>query len=570
MMNTTFLKKLTVVLTAVFFASCDKDYNSLGSDIIGNENFLFNKYEGPLTVKAYNQKVDYVQTNNLALNKLGIYNHPVFGKTEANFVTQLNLGEVPVFKTGVQIDSVILTVPYFSKKIDEVGARNLYKLDSIYTNNHAGFDPGLGIRFEPINLKVYENGYYLNDFDPNNVEASPKYYSDQNALFDGNKIGAPLNDYPNPLENTAFEPNPKEFVKYKVDKDLLPVPTVDQRFSPRMRLHLNQAFFKNQNLKVPASIIVSNNAFKNYFRGLYFKVESASKGTMMSLDFAKGDVTIYYKQDSAPPTVEVPNPKKQMKSLALKMSAIRSSTIPALNSSMNTVNMLDNDDNPSNPGYSTAINNLSTDDFHHPSLYLKGGRGSQVFIDLFTEDELKELKKKENFLVNQANLIFYIDQDKMYADGDIVNFNDDQKKRYEPRRLYLYDAENNVPLADYGFDSSTNSGNSKLNKTLLGGIIKKKNGKGVYYKINITEHVNNLINKGAVNVRLALIVAEDINVVGNYFLKTPINNPKKFDRVPVSSVINPIGTILHGSNLDPLDANYDKRVKFEIYYTKPN
>ena len=82
MMNTTFLKKLTVVLVALFFASCDKDYNSIGSDIVGSENFLFEKYTGDLTVKVYNQKVGPVQTNNLAINQLGIYKDPVYGVTK--------------------------------------------------------------------------------------------------------------------------------------------------------------------------------------------------------------------------------------------------------------------------------------------------------------------------------------------------------------------------------------------------------------------------------------------------------------------------------------------------------
>jgi hypothetical protein len=35
--------------------------------------------------------------------------------------------------------------------------------------------------------------------------------------------------------------------------------------------------------------------------------------------------------------------------------------------------------------------------------------------------------------------------------------------------------------------------------------------------------------------------------------------------LPVASVINPLGTVLHGTN----SADVDKRLKLEIYYTKP-
>ncbi|WP_411377097.1 DUF4270 family protein [Flavobacterium psychrophilum] len=46
---------------------------------------------------------------------------------------------------------------------------------------------------------------------------------------------------------------------------------------------------------------------------------------------------------------------------------------------------------------------------------------------------------------------------------------------------------------------------------------------------------------------------------------------KIIDKSPVSSTISPLGTVLYGSNYLPTDgADYEKRIKFEIYYTKPN
>ena len=39
---------------------------------------------------------------------------------------------------------------------------------------------------------------------------------------------------------------------------------------------------------------------------------------------------------------------------------------------------------------------------------------------------------------------------------------------------------------------------------------------------------------------------------------------------PKASVMNPLGTILFGNNIPKVDPNYEKRLKLEIYYTKPN
>ena len=90
----------------------------------------------------------------------------------------------------------------------------------------------------------------------------------------------------------------------------------------------------------------------------------------------------------------------------------------------------------------------------------------------------------------------------------------------------------------------------------------------------MTQYVNNLIKKDSSNVRVGLVVTEDINNVKSAYFKNPfvMSDPMspagasynvKF--LPVASVINPLGTVLHGTN----SADVDKRLKLEIYYTKP-
>ncbi|WP_300564499.1 DUF4270 domain-containing protein [Flavobacterium sp.] len=555
MTNTTFFKALTLVLVTLLFASCDKDYNSLGSDIIGNEHFDFQGL--PFTVKAYNQKIDVVQTNNLPINSLGIINSSVFGKTRSNFVTQLQLAELaPEFGENIVVDSVVLNIPYFNtKKSTEASGRGIYELDSIYGST-------------PIDLRVFENGYYLRDFDPNsNYETAQKYYSDQDPLFDARKVNNEvLNDRVQvgnePNENVAFVPSSKEVVKYKVKSENIPTTPnyyvtshtktseVETRLAPSMRLHLKKSYFETRIINASDDKLVNNNAFTSYFRGLYFQVQDAADGNAMSLDFSKGTVTIYYKEDlirsktitnpdNSTTVVEVGN-DRPMKTLVMNLQG-------------NTVNLFDVTGN--NATYLNAVNSPNTTN-GDPFLYLKGGQGSKAFIELFTQPEIDGLK---GTIINQANLTFTIEQAAMTGN-------------YEPQRIYVFNADNNRPIFDYFFDNSTNSANHKFDKFLYDGIIKKEDvggtKRGVRYKINLTEHVNNIVNKDSTNVRLGVVVTENINLSGNAALKTPILSPKKFDRVPVSSVMSPLGTVLYGNNNTP--GNEAKKIKFEIYYTKPN
>ena len=40
--------------------------------------------------------------------------------------------------------------------------------------------------------------------------------------------------------------------------------------------------------------------------------------------------------------------------------------------------------------------------------------------------------------------------------------------------------------------------------------------------------------------------------------------------LPIASFMSPVGTILYGSNIPSGDINEDKKLKLEIYFTKPN
>ena len=291
-------------------------------------------------------------------------------------------------------------------------------------------------------------------------------------------------------------------------------------------------------------------------KGLYFQIEDANDGRLMKLNFAKGNITITYKQytglktgtkdpitfddDSDPATPPVP--QYVLKTFAMNLAG-------------NTVNLIDQTNSNDYANAISSPNPIVGD----KKLNLKGGaEGSIAIIDLFGKpDELSDLKKK-GWLVNEANLVFYVDKTAMAS-------------AIEPNRIYLYDLKNHRPVLDYVTDFSTNK-DSKLNKVIHGGILEKEDvvgGRGIKYKIRITNHIRNLISKDSTNVRLGLAVSESILITSNAKLKNT-TSPTAIDKVPLSNVLNPLGTVLYGSNYPFGDAGYKFRMKLEIYYTKLN
>ena len=536
-MNFNSLFKTVVFACAIsLFASCDKDYNEIGSEIVGEDNFGFEKYSDA-SVVLYNQKIGPVATNNLPLNKLGIYNSPVFGKTTANIVTQIALAAQNIsIGTNPEVTSVDLSIEYFStkKSTDATTGNSIYELDSIYGSGK-------------INLEVFESTFYMKDLDPSSgFQEGQKYYSNQAADFDAAKNPVALNDDAATTQNDEFVFSPAEILTYK---DVDGVQVVDTRSNPALQLKLNKAFFQNKLFGPQAAgKLVNNNIFQEYFRGLYLKASpatgAADAGTMALLNMSRGTVKVTYKQDGTTSTDGVVD--RVEKTLELKLNGNIANVYTYENNATYIANTTQN------------VNTTVGDD----KLYLNGGEGSMAVINLFgadanndgLADELADLRTK-GWLINDASITFFIDNATMASTP-------------EPNRVYLYDLKNKRPLSDYyNIDTSVDP---KFKRKIHGGIITKESGtggRGVYYKVRITNHIRNLLKStsDSTNVPLGLVVTEGIDIIVNSKLKTAISPLIK--EVPAASVLNPLGTVLFGNTAN---VPADKRVKLEIYYTKPN
>lgn len=538
----TFLPVVLSLLGLILF-SCDKDFNSIGVDIIDDNHFAFGEPDREATVVAYNEDLPIVQSNNLDINPLGIYQNSTFGKRTADFVTQVVLPSTPptfnIITQNPSISEVILYVPYFSTVGAISDGVTEYTLDSVYGTSR-------------LKLNVFENGYFLRDLDPaSNFTEVQKYFSNQGNEVDNFKRGASpdgssipsgerLNNNPSLDENDAFTFRQAQITETLVDSE---GEETTNKLAPGIYLRLNKDFFQKKIIDgYLQGKLINNNVFKDYFRGLYFKVEPSplepNGSSLAMINFKGGKIIIRYREDKA---VEgQTNPDRIDKTLELSLSG-------------NSISLI-SQERASN--YQNILQNASSSE-GDDRLYLNGGPGSMAIIDLFggnpngqISSELLNYRSK-GWLINEANLIFRIDRDAMGQTKD-------------PERIYLYDLNNNRPLFDYVRDQTSGS-KPKFSKRIHSGIIVKEDEKGVYYKIRLTNHISNILRKDSTNVRLGLVVTEAISVVSNYELKNP--SVSGLTKVPLASVLNPLGTVLYGSKSSvPLD----KRLRLEIYYTKPD
>ncbi|MFD2916756.1 DUF4270 domain-containing protein [Psychroserpens luteus] len=536
------LALLTILLCS--FIACDKDFANIDSDIINNDNAThFDTNARLFDVIAYTKALDPVQTNALPVNLLGIYKDPgvSYGSSKASFVTQItgnsqdpDFGEEPV------VDSVVMTIPYFSTAtgINSITGNTEYDLDSIY---------GSGT----INLSIYESNYFLRDFDPtaSDINEPQNYYSNMstgsNTINNTQLEGTLLHQIIN------FSPNSNQIILAEGEGDDRETTAI----SPALRIKFNDNnYWQEKIINMAGETELSNlNNFNNYFRGLYFKTESnISEGRMTILNMvsSSANIIIYYSREHFTEGLD------------------RVQSTFTFNFSGNTVNFLSND-------FTLSSGNEITGD---ENLYLKGAQGSIAEIKLFNGEDLDEdistdntfeSFKKEfvetdedgNFvsskkLINEANLVFYVDQDKVNAGGD------------EPNRIYLYDMKNNTVLVDYLFDNANTVSPEFSRISHLVPLERENNeaiGDGIRYKIRITEHLNNLIISDSTNVKLGLAVSANVNLEGSsiqYDLLSTNDN----DKVPVSSIVSPRGTVLYGNST----TDDDKKPYLEIFFTEPN
>ena len=565
------LQFIALSLLISSFIACDKDFSNIESDIINSDNatnfdILSLKENHPefSEVIAYTDVVGPVQTNNgSGINTLGIYDD-VYGRTTASFVTQLTTSSFDPDFGGddfQQIDSVVLRLPYYSLVTDVDDDGNVtYEIDSVIGRDN-------------IRLRIFENEYFIRDFDPTaDFDESQTYYSDMTAS--GSESISPLEG--EEMTFVKYNRNTEEFEtisnEIEINENGYVLETenedgeieITERLSPGIRILLDAEFWQNKIIEREGDAVLSSqNNFSDYFRGLYFKAEPINDdGSFLILNTASqnANITIYYTKSTASTTGDAEDTEQA--TFVLRFGP-------------NRINFMENDFS------NTPVTNGNSNE-GDSRLYLKGGPGSVAKIKLFEGENVDDIPEMNNFetfknlfvetdeegkfikskrLVNEANLVFYVDDETLNS-----NFEDPNN---EPNRIFVYDVDNKTPLFDYSLDvtNSTLPSFSKYNH--LGPLQRdEETERGIKYKIKITDHINNLLLRDSTNVDLGLAVSMNVNLEGSFLQPKEKTSGNDELSVPISSILSPRGTILYGSDTE--SQNEDKRIYLEIYYTEPN
>lgn len=507
---------MAIILTT----SCKKEFTQIGVNLIDKPKFEGKLFDNAL-IKIYDEAVPKVfsmasltiKASNLPVVSLGIYKDPKYGTLEAGFATTLK--QDPALTKDLGDDPKILfaklLIPYFSHS-DTNNNNTQYVLDSVFGNH-------------PFEIKIHELTYLLPTYDPNNNLETPRYYySDFDfSPFKGTVIGDTL-DF-----NVSSDPyityKREEDGSFKLDDDGHKIKK--DSLGPRMVIKLDTTFFRHKILDHSGEDILKNRQlFMDYFRGLYIDaISDNGEGLMMQLPLEKASILIGYTyketdDNDTPNDTSDDTVKTIYKEINLGMGTTR-------------VNHYDNTLS------SYAQNALNNSDLINgdPEIVLKGDAGSQAVVQLFDEQQLRELRLK-NWLINDAELYFYVDKD---ATGEMLA---------QSKRLILYDYDNQKSLIDlYAPENKADNDYAAFD-----GKLHTDEAGNTYYKFGITRHIRNVLKRDSTNFKLGLRVCSGISL--------PLKKENIF-RDP--DAYTPKGAILYGNQTGLIS----KKPVLKIYYTEP-
>ena len=599
------MKSKFLILLLITLFSCTKEYNTIGTDILKSDTFKTNVELVPINVVQ--KAIPPFKSNALPAYQLGSINDNLFGKSEASFITQVNLSEISpnfglwsqqrendgddsniaVIEENETVTNVYLDIPFFNNTFDSDGdgVIDIYDVDNNDINSDSDGDGLTDIQerangTDPLNPDTDGDGITDDkDTDTQNPNSGATLYDVDSLLGNRDasfKIKVQELDY----YLRSFDPtdNFESFQKYYSDEiqllnfsgftihdDEVSIDTneiviyreddpdtddvdeseeVKERLTPRLRLPLNKDFFQRKIIDHEGSDDMTNaDNFNIYFKGLVLQAYDFSEDLLMILDYSNAKINIEYEYDKYNKNDTDDNTSDDT------IDKVKANY--ELNLNGNQINVFNKS------AYNQDIlNNLNSSE-NLSRVFLKGGEGLIAEIDLFTDNDgnnvLDEIRAN-GWLVNEANLTMYVDKDKINESGNLI----------EPFRVYLYDIDAKTPLPDYYIDNSTGPKKSNV-KIVHSGILElDEDDKGLKYKIRISEHVKNIVRNDSISAKLGLAVSSSISNSVNTDVKT--TDVMKY--IPLATAINPLGTVLIGPNPEP--ENFDKRMRLEIYYTEIN
>ena len=594
-----------LLLITIFNFSCNEDYNTIGIDLVSTSDFITKIQYYP--VYSRTDSITSVQSDRQVYTHIGQFTLPFFGRSSANFTTQINIPPNSIFGNFSQnrelegdpnnnkvieenetVKDVFLEIPFIidERDSDNDGVIDAFDVDPNNPNSdsdsdgvtdieeqrngtnpldsdsdgdgisdltdtdNSSYDSGnkiysvdsiYGNKNTQFNFKVTELTYFFNDLDPeDNFESIKPYYSHRDYYEEG-FVGRVLADHPYKLDFNEIRYNFKEDdpETESVDETTL----VETRLTPRIRIPLDNSFFQEKVLDMESSEALENaNNFHNHIKSINFRISNSNEDIYMLLNMTGATIKVKYNfdlvNDNGTQNVLTDDTIEQgERILELPIGGVK-------------INHFKNQ-------------NVSTNSLSSGKIYLKGGLGTRSIINLFDEDGeseiLEELRSKNNILINEANLILYVDP--LFVE----NWNNES---LIAERVYVYKTTDNLPLLDYFSDPTSSETDPTLNKILHGGKLEYMDNKPHRYKINITEHISDLITLRdgiyGENMPLSLVVTSDVAFIRSR--KAILKNGGANVTIPEGTIYNPLGTVILNEN--PPEGLSEKKLILEITFTE--
>ena len=461
-------KKLlySIFVVAILFQiiSCEEDFTDVRTNIVGNNNFTTNDTAFAVTIST--QDIVNVRADGLALGGvlgqylLGVYNNQNYEKIEASIITQLDIpfnlqlddeqfgADTTVVTT---IDTAFIKLPYQATFLGISGGGPLFDLDSI-----------IGNQDQPFTLNVYRLSSFLNELDPTNPARQNSFPSDYNYEVFPEKL--------NYFEDAQIIPRNQDTLQFVIrrlpNNAIYDTDTVRLTNSnPFLAIPLKKNIIKQEFLdKYDGSEFDTQEAFNNFFRGLLIQAEG-NDGSLISFSFNTTTVDLI-------PSLEI----HYTNTVYRANGTVVIDTIKKNDSFQ--FNEIRNNRYTMTPGNSLMSNQAR----------VQGTAGSYIKTDVLgadldmngVPDQLDFLRTK-NWLINDASLTLYVDQNTVGS--DTLN---------TPFRLFIFKdgvSSNSEPNQSQIIDYITEGFNA-----VDGNLRLDSDNKPDKYVFNLTDYVSELVS----------------------------------------------------------------------------
>ncbi|APG65731.1 hypothetical protein LPB136_10305 [Tenacibaculum todarodis] len=491
--------------------SCEKDFTDIGSSVINNGVFetkdtLLDITISPVDIAAV--RADGGISVNLGEYLLGVYKSDDFKTIEASIVSQVGLlADLKVVENTygadttvvTKMDKVLIRLPYQSTNTvnAETSDGNSFRIDSI-----------LGDPTIPVAVKVYRNLTFLNTLNPANPTQQNTYLSD--AVYSkGNELNEDANfsftvpqTYPLADLNYGKKDTVYYFNRHLSNGNTFTDSLKIANSAPFMAIPLDNDKIKTLFLdKYETTDFESLQAFQNYFRGLIIEASGAD-GSLVPFNFSTGSpvIDIFY-----------------------------TNTVLANGSVIDTITK--NNSFPLSGVTNSIYKPTAGSAPSAGNFVVQGTAGTMANIDILQGTELQDLRSQD-WLINDASLVFYIDQSK--------------DTTHVPLSLFLYKNEDGNPslIKDVISEGSTVFGGQLLTD--------ETNAKDRYH-FRITDYISDLLSgESSYNPALGLKV----------YNATDLPN-STIDTIVDSFNWNPRGIVLHSNT----SSNTARKAQLKISYS---